>query len=83
MPKHSGMTTPADLENTWTYNSTLRYIDVPITASWGPLNFESNRKSTQGPLRKGGFSSWLEYLKNLGLAIVLGNANKDPDDISY
>lgn len=49
MPKHSGMTTPADLENTWTYSLTLRYTDVPITAYWGPLNLRATENQLKAP----------------------------------
>ena len=48
-PKHSGMTTPADLENTWTYSLTLRYTDVLITASWGPLNLRAAESQLKAP----------------------------------
>lgn len=39
MPKHSGTTTPADLENTWTYSLTFRYAAIPGQALGDPGNF--------------------------------------------
>ena len=49
MPKHSGMTTPADLENTWTYSLTLRYTEVLITASREPLNLPAMETHLKAP----------------------------------
>lgn len=49
MPKRAGMTTPADLENTWTYSLTFRYVEVPVTGSWGPLNLPATETQPKAP----------------------------------
>lgn len=49
MPRRSGMTTPADLESTWTYSLTLRYSEVPVTGSRGPFNLPTTETQAKAP----------------------------------
>ena len=83
MPERSGMTTPADLGNTWIYNLIFRYTEAPTTGSWGPLILPVTEPKPR-PLKGRTAFFGSSYLKKYpGLVLVLGNANKDHNEITF